>query len=744
MDKFLNKEGVKQLWNAVKQLQNVELNVELDCDHEYEITGQTGHEYGVAIPETTQMKFVKIQGQTRRYSENRYKPKNKTLVSSNAIVEYSNDDLTETLSKGSSTNESYCNASLVYLTAGIHTFGGFISNNNGYMQIINEKNTQVLSDRITWNNGKPSSGLFTLSEAQAVYVRIGLIDNNAGTSCSFSNIFIYEKLYQPNEVPLYKPYDNTLVNAKANFKSTGINLLDINAILKNRNARGVPTEKINEYTLTTDSKNVDSRTYKYSECDYFLTLPKGTYKIVCQYSSTEQVPEYYAIFLDEFGNQFAQITPTSTSVQSNTFTLNKTTKIGFMFKMSQYTQVSLSLYYETNESTFEPYNSAETAYNVELGEYDYQDMNNHIHKRTSNIITLDGSSDENYTLEPQTNGAIRYRLNDKFNDYDDSASNQFVSNSTLPNYQWVDVTEMCFGIYISKNFYFCVPAGSPINSLELFREYLQQNPIQLVYKKATETLITHVAPPGYEVHNGGLQEQVIDGKYLPYILTKKYAISVPSQIALNIEMDQQQQEQLDALKQQHDQFEQTTNDSITTIDETLTDLESRVSTAEDYLDQIPTTYATITYVDDEISKLDTSLREYVRTQFGTTEGITSFKRSQIVEANSSFTLAYGEKCVIVGIAPEDYKVSIEIASRQYSVYPYEVISNFSQYTDVKTGTGISTDYEYGPTYKMYVGSTSVNEFVSLGRKTGIGRTYTNYNVQLTVNVKCIVYFYRLS
>ena len=46
-----------------------DLAVEIECDHEYEITGKTGHEYAVAIPDGPVV-INKINGQTRRKSLN--------------------------------------------------------------------------------------------------------------------------------------------------------------------------------------------------------------------------------------------------------------------------------------------------------------------------------------------------------------------------------------------------------------------------------------------------------------------------------------------------------------------------------------------------------------------------------------------------------------------------------------------------------------------------------------------------
>lgn len=713
--KYLDIEGVKKLWEAVKKFQNAELNVELDCDHQFEITGKTGHEYGVAIPETTQMKFVKIQGQTRKYSINELNLKDTADSRESLIYSIKNG----VYSVNGATPSYHEIVSEVNLEAGTYTC---VLNNNSVatsgairVSIDTEDSSEAFNISIT------STTSWTTFTCTHRIIAFKLILNEGAVVSNFSMSPVLVKgSYTPDTIPETKPFDNTLVNAKANFLSTGKQLFNKNTATLGK-------------ALALDGILYDDP-YSFTS-DFIRVLPNSPYYI-------KNVAGYMWSRGYDANKKYVQ----DTGMGAIT-TGSNVCYIRFSEVLTNIDKCIVK--YGHEDIDYESYNSAEVAYGQELAEYDYQDMNNDIHKKTSAIYTIDGSPDENWTklnghAELNPNGwrfMLDYFIKEKAPDND---SNYIINKSN-----WIDVTsndtdvnKNSLGIAIQGLSIYI--ANPNINSVEELRTWLQQNPISFVYKLENEKVITHVAPPGYVVYNGGLQEQVIDGKYLPYILTKKYAISLEAQVILNIEMDQIQQEQIDALKQQHDQFEQTTNDSITTINETLDDLESRVSTAEDYLEQIPTTYATVTYVDDEISNLDNTLREYVRTQFGTTEGVTSFKRSQIVEANASFTLAYGEKCVIVGIAPEDYRVRIEFASRQYYAAPHEVISNFSQYTNVKTGTGISTDYEYGPTYKMYVGSTLVNEFVPVGRKSGIGRTYSNYNIQLTVNVKCIVYFYRLS
>ena len=60
-----NADNIAQLQKDVAK----KVDIDIDCDHEYEITGKTGHEYAVAVPDG-QVLIKRINGQTRRKSLN--------------------------------------------------------------------------------------------------------------------------------------------------------------------------------------------------------------------------------------------------------------------------------------------------------------------------------------------------------------------------------------------------------------------------------------------------------------------------------------------------------------------------------------------------------------------------------------------------------------------------------------------------------------------------------------------------
>ena len=64
--------------------------VDVECDHEYEITGETGHEYGIAV-EDQQMLLKKIQGQTKRASKNLFLPTFTRTANSNLVLTYNKE-----------------------------------------------------------------------------------------------------------------------------------------------------------------------------------------------------------------------------------------------------------------------------------------------------------------------------------------------------------------------------------------------------------------------------------------------------------------------------------------------------------------------------------------------------------------------------------------------------------------------------------------------------------------------------
>lgn len=559
---YQNEEQVKKLIEDSDQI----MNVDIDCDHEYEITGKTGHEYGVAI-EDSQMLLKKIQGQTRRYSLNLFNPTNVKITGDSGISATTENNIL--VLNGTANDNVYINCS-VNIPAGTYSFG-FTSNSPVDIYVQYDGTDYTDSHRVYKNN-------------PTAYQRLGIVFDKpitnilvtAGTGDSFDNQKIYFQLNEGSTLEPFQPYDDTLVNSKCNLISTGRNLINLSSstgtsalgavsyttfasgeiVLKSLKATSINGERIyiklgtkipaGKYTLSIFNTNTinndetyiqfyyDDDTYtgtdgKYSGPTYFLTN-NSTGKVELKYPTSQ---------LDiKFGNSV---------------TINGTLLIKPML-----------VYGDTASTEYEPYTQEELPINVELGAYDYIDNVSHsIVKQASSVITLDGSVDEEYVCNADS-GYISYDTKIKLANGGVSNKLTYDYTSIINNFGtfWVTAdTRIIFGV---KN--------SDITSVEAWKTYLQSNPIQVVAKLATPTTEQLLLPAGYAVYTGGLQQQVIDGKYLPYILTKQYPISNSSQILANMEMNRTQQ----------DQINQNTSD-ISNIKKEFSDLNVMIESTEESL-----------------------------------------------------------------------------------------------------------------------------------------------------------------
>lgn len=533
------------------------VDVDIDCDHEYEITGETGHEYGVAI-EDSQMLLKKIQGQTRRYSLNLFGYK---FSETNAGITFSTDENGIITLNGTSTGSTLYRDSIT-IPAGEYTFA-FVGNTNSEFKFtINQVGSFNSNIVQSWNY--PNSTMFGFS----INIPSGVVLNN---------LKLYPMLvlgtYTQDTMPAFQPYDDTLVNSKCNLISTGRNLLDISSLAKIRTELGFNTELINPYTMYTSSTD-DSRTWSFQNSDIKLTLPAGTYTILGQYE--QLLPNQLLHILDAQDNVLTSLIGTAdygtTDIQTQTFTLNSQQTIGIMCKLFR-SSISLALYYGTGKTDFEPYIEDSYPVGIELAAYDYIDNVSHLLVRqTSNVITLDGSSDENWQIIPES-PSKRFQITNLLSDTasPNSTSTIIVSSNwintsadnTFLNKNGVSVAGNDLHIY-NENY---------VDDLDGFKAWLKSNPIQIVYKLATPTTEQLLLPAGYAVYTGGLQQQVIaEGKYLPYVLSKEYAISISSQVKVNIEIDRVQQAQIN----------QNTSD-ISNIKKEFSDLSVMVESTEESL-----------------------------------------------------------------------------------------------------------------------------------------------------------------
>ena len=521
-------------------LQDQKLNVSIECDHEYEITGKTGHEYGVAI-EDSQMLLKKIQGQTRRYSLNVIKPKTYTSNAHGLSAEIQED--------GSIIFNGTPSQDAVFYIEFQELLGTYSLRFDG----INPSTTTIgvaHIGNITSNAVK--TWTWTTKKLFAISYQI-----KQGTVCNKYVIkpMLVEGTYTDETMPPFQPYDDTLVNSKCNLISTGRNLLDINNV-----SNGYISNNDGIITSTNDGIASD-----------FIYLKNNCTISAPNYSSSGTNAFMYR--LSEY-DAFKNWIKTNILTQNQqTITLDrKTSFVRFSIAKAMSDKVQL-VYGDTAPTEYEPYTKEELPINVELGAYDYIDNVSHLLVRqTSDAITFDGSEDENWSIASYTDklGGKVFVARSV-----DGIDVPIVCNKIKTyNYSYLDEGGHGLGINATHNIRIY---GTDFDTIEEFNTWLSQSPIQVAYKLATPTTTRISLPAGYAVYTGGLQQQVIEGKYLPYVLHKSYSVSVPSQILANIEIDRAQQ---DIIYCYYQQVNERINRAVQGINAQIAQINKRLSQLE--------------------------------------------------------------------------------------------------------------------------------------------------------------------
>ena len=448
--------------------------------------------------------FKKVEGQTRRYSPNLWKPNTKNITENG--LTYSIEDNVLTLN-GTCTKETSFN-----LIDPNNVFKNIGDNN---YTILIKTNSVENYKKITWNfwyigNVEPNviTTKFLQGEGELrVEARIptGLTFNNLKVS-----FMLVKGNYTSETMPPFQPYDNTLVNSKATFVSSGRNLFK----------GGFVTKKPNGMTYTLKGTRLEiSGTPTGLAFDYFtnVTLPKGTYFIEkSNMKGTIQGSNY--IQLNKGKQWFAN---------EGKITLNETTTLAICYTIgadnigkSINASFDIMISYGSSTKPFEPYTKNISQYDIELGAYDYIENGNLV-KQTSEMMTLNGS--ENWTTA--NDSKIIFIMN---NFGETNNHRKAVINSTNWSYKpyetWISGSQG-FDVQMYDNEqiridFNCDHIG--IKTLEEWKAYLKANPITLVYKKATPTITPIVVPNGIVSYKDGLTSQFIKGKYLPYKYTAKY------------------------------------------------------------------------------------------------------------------------------------------------------------------------------------------------------------------------------
>ena len=499
------------------------VNLDIECDHEYEITGKTGHEYGVAI-EDSQMLLKKIQGQTKRYSLNLFNPTTIDITGDKGVSATQENNIL--VLNGTATANGYINCS-VNIPAGTYSFG-FTSNSPVDIYVQYDSSDYTDSHRVYKNNPTLNQRLGIVFDRPITNILV-----TVGTGDSFSNQKIYFQLNEGPTLEPFQPYDDTLVNSKCNLISTGRNLFNLS------------TAKDNTTFIST---GVETSSQGFVTSDYIPVIPNSKYylsglTVAVGFDNNKQSLGYITNVSSNISitipNNCYFIKVRNFSSNSNIYSLKETASI---------------VYGNTAPTAYEPYIEEELPIGIELGAYDYIDVENDlIRRQTSGILTLSGN--ESWTLYKNSNNLVFFGLI-----IEDSADlSNVILNNLIPYKSNTDLGNLSSYLTLYsfansvKEFRLMVLDITTVSSL---KSWLQSNPIQIVYKLATPTTEQLLLPAGYAVYTGGLQQQVIKGKYLPYVLSKEYAVSMAAQIKTNIEIDRVQQEQINEYKSKLSSLEQ--------------------------------------------------------------------------------------------------------------------------------------------------------------------------------------------
>ena len=480
---------------------NSDLVLKVECDHAVEITGQTNHEYNLAIPDESSVVITKIQGHSRRKSLNLLSLKPGT---------YAGVTLT------------YDNATGIYTFNGSSTGASILLNNSLPQGTKISFIAEVVSGSVTGTNG--ISLMIDGTWIATDWVNNKTLSTNINgcwmsADVTFTNykvkINVVEGTYNNETMPLFQPYDNTFVNSNNTLISTGRNLIDIK-----------PFNAVNGW-------NNDL-------CD--LALIKGRYFIKVESDSNQGA---CIMNIGEF-----EVYPSGMSLNTAYwFDVTKpiSDKVDMYFNTANNNVKVQIRYTPTGNINFdyEPYKEDTITSIGALGEFDYiLPQSNQKVIQTSQVVTLNGSEEWD---KGQTINSEHWRFN-----FVHSFSNVYENlNEVTITSTWKDVTENQtwgggvnnYGVSINtKRIYLC---NENFTTVDQLKQWLAQNPIQLVYKLATPTYETVSVPSGYKVSNGGMQLQVGD---VPYTLYKEYAVSLRSQVVNNSQINVQQQGQINELE----------------------------------------------------------------------------------------------------------------------------------------------------------------------------------------------------
>lgn len=447
--------------------------------------------------------FKKVEGQTRRYSLNLWEYSG-VNVAHGVDLKVEGQDITVT---NNNTEEiTWCGLNTKHsLKAGTYTMGCYIMNGKGTIYAVNSEGNKEITSRINGENELVITLLTLDKEEPSIQFRTDLYDNSSQTT--FINLFIYEGNLSKEDLPPFQPYDNTLVNSKATFVSTGRNLYKYNGEYESVGC----SLTYNGTNFVVTSGNMG---------DYWLQvlngikIPKGTYHFGCNViNGTGTI-----YIVNSKGTKELSYRGTGTGQIKGTFTTNEDEE-NIKFRISPSTKNASAtftdLFITKADTGYEPYINI-SQYDIELGAYDYIENGNLV-KQTSEVGVMDGK----YLYEEVPSQAgDKTKLYRAYMSDRNVTPNIIITNSKYGNADTLIWTndEPCIGLTIVGE----ILIRDTFQTPQELQQWLQLNPISYVYKKATPTITPIVVPNGIVSYKNGLTSQEIKGKYLPYKYTAKY------------------------------------------------------------------------------------------------------------------------------------------------------------------------------------------------------------------------------
>ena len=385
---------------------------------------------------------------------------------------------------------------------------------------------------------RSSNGGRVLLDGDVAYSEEDIVENNpyvdyrynAGDPVNIQKYFARPMLLEGDwrkNIPDFESYNPKLMNSKATIKSIGKNLL--NLIEKTETINGL-TITIKNGIITINGNATADGNIIIGNQPIELNGPVSFFNNIIS-GDTDKNPSIWFMYENSICGSVAFNTKIDNDdvVTKDIYGKIKELRFGFSNgeQINNLTFKPIAVVGKVSEINFEQYQDNIINIDIELGEYDYIDFEtNEIVKRTSEILTLDGSDDEkwegpndvgdndknivNYVYPWQKNNVVSKDSNDATKTVCTLRSeNQLIANATIAPSSYSNSTQ--FFIRVNSN---------EIQNLEQFRERLKNNPVQLAYQ-ISPTKIPINIQNSYEVWNNGIQLQLVDEGYLPYKITKK-------------------------------------------------------------------------------------------------------------------------------------------------------------------------------------------------------------------------------